>query len=406
MLQFIKDLYPLNRTLASDDMYKAIDLAWFSMPEDMSTCVIPFEANQQCWTWKAPGKWSVHEAYLRDENGKEYANFDTSSLCIWSYSCPVDTTISWVDLQQHLAIGHGGIPWKNTFYSNNWGFCISHDTWITMPKNAKYTCVIDSNVSNTEGIRIVTGITNGPLRGELMVMGHLCHPAQVNDGLAGVAVAIEVAHRISELPMRNPHHPVRFLFGPETIGTIAYLSSYKPNLVGGIFIETPGLNVPVMIQESKNPDDRINKHICHAAGFVCGSKFREGLINDELVLAMPGIDVPAVSIARYPYLEYHTSRDNLDITHGDKLVEVADIVEKFVRSYCEDYIPVPKFSGPVFLSGYGLWDKWCGDQKGVDLTMAYMDGKRYVSEIAKITQFRRASEFVRDLYNLGLVGAK
>ncbi len=88
------------------------------------------------------------------------------------------------------------------------------------------------------------------------------------------------------------------------------------------------------------------------------------------------------------------------------MLEIADIVEKFVRSYAEDYIPVPKFSGPVCLSAYNLFDKWKKDQRGVDCAMAYMDGKRHISEIAEIAQFRNAGEFIRDLYNNDLVEAK
>jgi aminopeptidase-like protein len=75
------------------------------------------------------------------------------------------------------------------------------------------------------------------------VQAHTCHPMQANDDGAGVVSTIELARRLAENPLPAGSMSVRFWFGPETIGTIAWLAhneSLIPNLRGGIFMEMTG----------------------------------------------------------------------------------------------------------------------------------------------------------------------
>ena len=53
-------------------------------------------------------------------------------------------------------------------------------------------------------------------------------------------------------------------------------------------------------------------------------EFFEGYVNDEKVYAWPKIDVQGVAIQRYPFAEYHTSGDTVDLIE-DKLMFIRDI---------------------------------------------------------------------------------
>lgn len=53
--------------------------------------------------------------------------------------------------------------------------------------------------------------------------------------------------------------------------------------------------------------------------------------NDERVINGPGVNVPCISLNRFPYDEYHTTDDNLDIMHEDMLVGAAEIAEQIIR---------------------------------------------------------------------------
>jgi aminopeptidase-like protein len=65
----------------------------------------------------------------------------------------------------------------------------------------------------------------------------------------------------------------------------------------------------------------------------------------------PGINVPCLSISRFPYPEYHTSDDNLDIMHEDKLQEAADVIEEIIRIYASDYLPKRNSAARSFCPG-------------------------------------------------------
>jgi aminopeptidase-like protein len=120
-----------------------------------------------------------------------------------------------------------------------------------------------------------------------------------------------------------------------------------------------------------------------------GKEFREGtfadiIANDERVLNGPGVNVPCLSISRFPYPEYHTSDDNLEIIHEDKLEEAADVIEEIIRIYATNYVPKRKFRGPVFLSGHGLWVDWQDNWKlnrAIEKMMMRFEGKLSVFEI-------------------------
>ena len=98
-----------------------------------------------------------------------------------------------------------------------------------------------------------------------VIAAHLCHPGMVNDDLAGVGVAVETARELLNGP--RPHYTYRFLFVPETIGTIAYLSHNEdliPEMIGGIFLEMLGNNSSHALQGSFQPDSQSDRCILSA----------------------------------------------------------------------------------------------------------------------------------------------
>jgi hypothetical protein len=100
--------------------------------------------------------------------------------------------------------------------------------------------------------------------------------------------------------------------------------------------------------------------------------------NDERVINGPGVNVPCISLNRFPYDEYHTTDDNLDIMHEDMLVGAAEVAEEIIRIYASNYIPKRTFRGPVFLSGHGLWVDWREDwalNRAIEKIMMRFEGE-------------------------------
>ena len=182
---------------------------------------------------------------------------------------------------------------------------------------------------------------------------------QANDDAAGVVTAIEVARRLAENPLPAGSMSVRFWFGPETVGTIVYLAHHEeliPQMKGGIFIEMTGNRSEIAWHHSRQHNhllDRITAHVLRETEHV-ERNFADFPPNDERVINGPGVNVPCISINRWPYDEYHTTDDNPDIIHEDMLQGAADVVEEIVRIFATNYIPKRTFRGPVFLSGHGL----------------------------------------------------
>ena len=395
------EIMPLHRTLASEGLDKALDIVGSYMPENAEYKIDTYEPLKKVWTWYVPERYIVHEAFLETEEGQRIVEFKDNPLHIVSYSLPTDLILTWDELVPHLYYSEKrphAVPWIFKYYDRNWGFCLTKDQFDKLPHDKKYHAVIKSefNTDPAQGFKVATSIAHplggaNPAAGEMFIMAHVCHPNQANDDAAGVVTALEVARRLAVDPLPVGSMSVRFLFGPETIGTIAYLAHHEdliPRFRGGIFIEMTGNDNTIGLQHTRQNDHMLD----HVGQYVLkqrGVEFREGtfadiIANDERVLNGPGVNVPCLSISRFPYPEYHTTDDNLDIMHEEKLQEAADVIEQIIRIYATNYMPKRKFRGPVFLSGYGLFVDWQVNWKlnrAIEKIMMRFEGKQSVFDI-------------------------
>ncbi|MCX7755434.1 MAG: DUF4910 domain-containing protein [Anaerolineales bacterium] len=401
--EVLAEIVPLHRTLASDGTDAALEIIGTYLPETANYKIETYTPLTPVWTWYVPERYVVHEAYLETEDGQRIVDFKDNPLHLVSYSLPIEAVMPFHELEPHLYYNEKrphAIPWKFKYYDRSWGFCLSKNQFDALPRNVNYRVVIRSEFQTDPaqgGFKVAEAVLHprggrNPEAGEMFIMAHVCHPNQANDDAAGVVTAIEVARRLAANPLPPGAMSIRFWFGPETIGTIAYLAHHEdliPGFKGGIFIEMTGNDNTLALQHSRQHNSRLDK----VGQYVLrkrGKEFREGtfadiIANDERVLNGPGINVPCLSISRYPYPEYHTTDDNLDIMHEDKLQEAADVIEEIIRIYATDYLPKRKFRGPVFLSGHGLFVDWQGNWKlnrAIEKMMMRFEGRQSVFEIA------------------------
>ncbi len=424
----LSEIIPLPRTLASEGMDEALRLVGSYLPENAHFRTETYPPLQPVWTWYVPERYEVEEAYLETENGERVIDFANNNLHLVSYSLPTDQWLGWKDLEPHLYYNEKrphAIPWKFKYYERDWGFCLSKNQFDTLPRETKYHAVIRSRFETdpakggfkvSDAVLHPQGGTN-PAAGEILLMAHVCHPNQANDDAAGVVTAIQVARRLAANPLPPGSMSVRFWFGAETIGTIAYLAHHEdliPGFRGGIFIEMTGNDNNLALQHTRQHNtalDKIGQYVLKKRG----KEFREGtfadiIANDERVLNGPGINVPCLSLSRYPYPEYHTTDDNLDIMHEDKLQEAAEVIEEIVRIFATDYRPQRKFRGPVFLSGHGLFVDWQTNWKlnrAIEKMMMRFEGKQSIFEIAEELDldYWETREYIEKFRLRGLVEA-
>jgi aminopeptidase-like protein len=399
-LEFINKVYPLNRTLVSDDTDKTLELIGDNLPKSISHNyrIIKIPSGSKCWTWTTPKKYIVKDAYLKDEDGIEIINFNNNPLHLVSYSKPVNKLIAFEELDSHLYysdIRPDAIPWKFFYYKDDWGFCLPYKLYKKLNRNKKYHCVIDAEFTD-DFLKIGELVIKGENKTEFLIVTNICHPYQVNDSITGVSAVLDVLHKIN---LNDLKITLRILFLPETIGSICYFASnegIEKNIKYGLFTEMLGNNNSLALQKSYEAETYIDK----VAEYIMKNKlkeyrtggFREMAGNDELVTNGPGLNIPTISITRSAgafkcYPEYHTSEDNPSILIKENLDESAELIKEIIELINSDYYPKRKFKGPAFLSGYGLWGFWGNLENGkeyIDKIMYLLEGNYSVFEISQM----------------------
>lgn len=386
MQQIINDLWLLPRHIVSD----AYDEALRRLNTYLPLTIHEVPSGTECWTWRIPNKWQANEAWIEAaDTGERLLDLADHPLHILYGSLPFDGIVSRDELLRHLRWQDdrpGAIPFDFKYYERDWGFCL--------PKNAlshftaeQYRVKIDV-VDEPGALKIGEHFIQGQTDRCVVIVSHLCHPAMVNDDLAGVAVSADVAR---SLPA-SPYYSYRFLYLPETIGSVAYLSQHEPlipTMAAGLFLEMLATSGPLALQHSYEHEARID----HAATYVLAKHqpdlqegaFRTIIGNDEMVFDSPGVRIPMISLSRWPYPEYHTSDDNPNVVVPENLVHARDAVLDLIRYLEADYVPKRNFRGPLFLSGYGLWVDWRVNRKlnrALEWVINNLEGDYSISELA------------------------
>jgi len=380
LMKIINDLYPLRRDLVSDGYDQALEYINSIIPLQIHK----YPTGTQCWDWIIPPKWEIREAYIKDSKGNTIIDINESPLAVSSYSVPVSKTVTKDELLKHIFTEPNqpdAVPYTFTPYEKKWEFCVPHNS-LKQFSDQYYEVLIDS-VFEEGMLKVGEYEIKGKSDNIIVVMAHLDHPFQANDDLTGVAITIDLAMHLKK---RNNYYTYKFLFVPESIGSIAYLSNneaFIPKMIGGIFLEKLGNSNDHSIQFSKKKTSNIDL----AANYIltkASSPYKTGdygtiLGNDEKIFNSTYVDVPMISITRKPYPEMHTSNDNPKIIHKSKLYESAKIVyDVLILNDNNRYIK-SMVKGPICLSRHGI-----AMNKDIRYwkLLSYLDGKFTILELS------------------------
>ncbi len=418
MMELVNELWTLKRDIVSDDYDHALNRLAKELP--MTIHAVP--TGTKVWTWTVPEKWTCSEAYLETMDGKLLLDYADHPLHVVSYSLPFEGEVSREELLQHLHVHPklpDAIPFVFKYYQRDWGLCASQ-TLCDSLKEDRYRVVIRTEFTPGE-LKIGEVLVPGEVEDCFVLAAHLDHPAMVNDDLTGVVVGVEVANRLLAGP--RAHFTYRFLFFPETLGSIAYLSLHEnliPKMKGGLFLEMLGNDAPTALQTSFQPESPTDKRLVAAfkklAPDAYVGPYRTIIDNDERQFNSPGVRVPMLSLSRVvnphlpesrfaPYPEYHSSLDTPEIISADRLQASVDLVLGLISAFDKTRFQpgkspngTPKasvhddrgyvvnhFKGEVFASGYGIWIDYKTNPAGHKRLFEIMercDGTRRPAEIA------------------------
>jgi len=187
---------------------------------------------------------------------------------------------------------------------------------------------------------------------EVFLTAHLCHPQpSANDNASGSGLLIEIARTIQTLinsgKITRPKRTIRFLWVPETLGTVAFLHSHEdiPNrLIAGINLDMVGENQELCkstLTLDRTPDSLpsyLNDLVLHlieqsmkefeiTTQFGSTSTFRYTVTphsggSDHTEFVDATIGVPCVMLLQWPDTFYHSSMDIIDKVSADSLKRV------------------------------------------------------------------------------------
>lgn len=415
MFRLLTDLYPLHRTINSDDFEKALERIGSFLGEGFR--ILPFEPGTEAFTWLVPYRYSVDEAYI-EHQGKRLANFADCNLSLVSYSIPIDQTLTYEELRPHVYTNEklpDEIPWVFKYYEKTWGFCMRHNEWKTVDRNGKFRVVIKSRFEKKPFL-IGEYFIPGKTKEEILWVSDICHPSQVNDSISGAVVAAEAARELS----RGYHgkYSLRFLFLAETIGSIVWFSRNEDKIKTvkfGMFCEMLGNPNRLLLKLSRQGNTVIDQTAAHV--FMrrtrCGKTetipFKQMVPgNDEKVMNGVGIDIPTISFTRWPYPEYHTSADNPAVIDPENLEEAKAAAMEILQILNTNCYPVYLSKGPIFLSRYGLWVDEKENpalNKALQRLLFYLDGKHSVLDIAEAVNldYDTVDNYLRRFEEKGLI---
>ncbi|UOG65273.1 DUF4910 domain-containing protein [Leptospira noguchii] len=402
MMSLLRKITPLARTIANNDTDKALQMLTEFLP---GAFIEGFPSGSKAWSWTIPRRWELDGATIR-ANGETLVDVAWNPLHVIDYSQPFKGTVEREELLKHLHTipeRPQAIPFVFSFYEPVWGFSIPHD-WLSRFTSDTYEVEINSRFDDGN-LNTLSLLIPGDSEETFVICSNICHPTQVNDSLTGVAVTLDIASRLLARERRKYSYLIMVV--PETIGSIAYLSNHPEIIntsIGGFFSEMLGTNGPLVGQRTRRGDtywDKILEDVLTNSNLPNKIvSFLKSACNDEKVLDSPGVDIPTFSLTRFPYPEYHTSDDNIELIDVERIREARDLLQEIIDLAEEDYIPVLNQPGPIFLSGYGLYPNWRDDPSLIPLwesffdVMYSIDGVHSVIELANLRQIPISHFFI------------
>ena len=216
MMHLLHRIVPLQRTLASIDTDKALNIVAEYLP---GAIIEGYPCNSKAWSWIIPKRWELDSAIIK-ANGKILVDASWNPLHVMNYSQPYKGVVSRDELFAHLYTNSdrpNAIPFKFTFYKKNWGFCIPH-AWLDKFVNEEYEVEIKSRFEDGN-LNTLSFFMEGENKETVILCSNICHPMQANDSLSGLVVMIDIVKRLLSRTKRK--YSYLLLVVPETIGSIS-----------------------------------------------------------------------------------------------------------------------------------------------------------------------------------------
>jgi aminopeptidase-like protein len=342
---FASDLYPICRSITGSGIRQTLSM----IQERIPLRIFEVATGTPVFDWNVPKEWNIRDAYIKSADGKRVVDFHQCNLHVMNYSVPIHATLPLKEIRQHLFTlpdHHDWIPYRTSYYKEDWGFCLSHNRMLEL-EDGLYEVCIDSTLEDghlSYGEYYVEGRSSD----EVLISCHTCHPSLANDNLSGTTVATFLAQLLSRCDLRYSY---RFLFIPGTIGAITWLARNRESarrIRHGLVLTCIGDAGGFHYKKSRRGDAEIDR----AVACVLRDSSEDFKIlefspygYDERQYCSPGFNLAVGCLMRSAwgtFPEYHTSADNLDFIRPLSLARslracaaILDVLESNSR-YCNE----------------------------------------------------------------------
>lgn len=393
MMHMAQQLWSINRSLTGDGVRETLSILGSKLPE---LVIQDVPTGSKAFDWTVPKEWKVTEAYILTPDGRKICDFSKNNLSLVGYSIPFEGFVSLEELQTHLHSLESqpdAIPYVTSYYKETWGFCLSQNERDLLEPGA-YKVVIKS--------KLFEGTLN---YGELLIPGHttrevffstyICHPSMANNELSGPVLATQLA---DWLQARNNYYSYRFVFIPETIGSLIYMAKnlkrMKNDILAGYVLTCVGDDRTVSYLPSRRGDsvaDRLAKKALAELrlDYKTFSWLDRG--SDERQYCSPGADLPICSVMRSKYgtyPEYHTSLDNLEGVVTEQGLQLSfEIYKSIILEVEKRRYPVALNVGEPQLSRRNLYPTTSikgehSESRQITNVLSFSDGQNSIEDIA------------------------
>lgn len=357
-----REMWSFPRSLTGSGVRQTLDVLERELP-GLRRHRVP--TGYRAFDWEVPKEWNLRRAWIETPDGRRICDTDQHNLHVVGYSHPIDKTLTLDQLLPHLhsePSQHDAIPYVTSYYDETWGFCLSQQDKDTLGEGT-YRAVIDATLEPGH-LDYADLILPGETDDEVVFSTYVCHPSMANNELSGSVVACALARIIAA--QSKPRLTYRFIFVPETIGSLVYLSKrlqhMRKHTVAGFVLTCLGDEAGRSYLPSRRADtlaDQVALAVLDEADrpFTRYTFLERG--SDERQYCAPGIDLPfcvvmASKFGTFP--EYHTSHDNLSFVTPKGLADSIGLFRQMIGILEINRCPVAQILGEPQLGRRGLYE--------------------------------------------------
>ncbi len=394
-------LYPINRSLTGDGVRKTLKLI---KKEFKDLKIKKIKCGTKVFDWKVPPEWNLKEAFIKDKDGKKIIDFNENNLHIVGYSIPTKKFLKKKHLIKKiysLKKQPNAIPYMTSYYNRDWGFCVTHKEKNRINKifknDDKFFVRINSTLNKNGFLNYGELVIKGKSKDEILISTYICHPSMANNELSGPIVSMSLINYFKKCSKLDK--TLRFVFIPETIGSISYLYFNYKNLkkiIGGFNLSCIGDEKNHSCMFSKYGGTPSDNSIIKAykklkiKNYKIYSFLERG--SDERQYNSPGIDLNIASIFRSKYgtfPEYHTSLDDFRLVTRKGILGGFKVAREAIKILSNMIIPKYRILCEPQLGRRGMYEnlsKKNNDKKSrLYLSfLQYADGKNDLEGISKL----------------------